>query len=46
MQDNLDFAKERAQQCMDDGMYISATMWQNEAHEIQNDMNDVINNDI
>lgn len=46
MQDNLDFAKEHAQQCMDDGMYISATMWQNEAHEIQNDMNDVINNDI
>ena len=46
MQDNLDFAKEHAQQCMDDGMYVSATMWQNEAHEIQNDMNDVMNNDI
>ena len=46
MQDNLDFAKEHAQQCMDDGIYVSATVWQNEAHEIQNDMNDVMNNDI
>lgn len=37
-QDALDYA----QQCMDDGMYVSAQMWQNQANSIQNDMNDLL----
>lgn len=45
MQENLDFAQEHAQQCMDDGMYISATMWQNQAHQIEGDIQDFMNTD-
>ena len=43
MQDNLDFAHEHAQQCMDNGMYTAATMWENQAYDIENDINDVLN---
>lgn len=43
MQDNLDFAHEHAQQCMDNGMYTAATMWENQAHDIETDINDVLN---
>lgn len=35
-------ALEHAQQCLDNGMYISATMWQNQAQDIQSDINDLI----
>lgn len=35
-------ALEHAQQCMNDGMYISATMWQNQANDLQSDINDMI----
>ena len=45
MQDNLDFAQQHAQQCMDDGMYTAATMWQNQADQIEGDMQDIINSD-
>lgn len=34
-------AQEHYQQCMDDGMYISATMWQQQMHELQGDINDM-----
>lgn len=37
-QDALDYA----QQCLDNGDYFNAQMWQNEAHNIQMDMNDYI----
>ena len=46
MQDNLDFAHEHAQQCMDDGMYISGTIWENQANDIENDINEILNSDI
>ncbi len=36
-QDALDYA----QQCMDDGMYIQAQMWQHEAHNIQDQIDDL-----
>lgn len=45
MQENLDFAQEHALQCMDDGMYTAATMWQNEARQIEGDMQDVMDSD-
>lgn len=35
-------AMEQAQACMDSGMYVSATMWQNEANKCQSDINDLI----
>ena len=41
LQDLHDSALEHYQQCMDDGMYISATMWQQQANDIQNDINDM-----
>lgn len=34
-------ALDHAQQCLDDGMYISAQMWQNTANDIQHDMNNL-----
>lgn len=41
LQDLHDSALEHYQQCMDDGMYISATMWQQQANDIQSDINDM-----
>ena len=41
LQDMHDSALEHYQQCMDDGMYISATMWQNQANDLQSDINDM-----
>lgn len=34
-------ALDHAQQCLDDGMYISAQLWQQEAHDIQHDLNNL-----
>lgn len=35
-------AIENAQMCLDEGMYISAQIWQNEAGHIQSEMNDLV----
>lgn len=42
LEDCITTAQEHAQQCMDDGMYISAQIWQNEAINAQNAINDLI----
>lgn len=41
LNDLHDSALEHYQQCMDDGLYISATMWQQQANDIQADINDL-----
>ena len=43
MQENLNFAHEHAQQCIDNGMYTAATMWENQANDIENDINNILN---
>lgn len=34
-------ALDHAQQCLDDGMYVTAQMWQQQANDIQSDLNDL-----
>lgn len=42
LEDCITTAQEQAQQCMDDGMYVSAQMWQEQAHEAQNTLDDIL----
>ena len=42
LEENIATAHEHAQQCMEDGMYISAQIWQNEAMDAQHAINDLM----
>ncbi len=42
LQDNLTTAQEQAQNCLDEGLYVSSQMWQNEEHETQQAIDDIL----
>lgn len=41
LNDLLNSAQTHHQQCLDDGLYISATMWQNQINDLQSEINDL-----